>query len=384
MKLKLYMFGHATIRTNASTSLSMTKAAAFFSGALLFSSHCFSQDTSKVSRPEFSGYVDAYGAYYTDSVGAGNFQKFPSVSPRSNQLGLNVAMFTVKYATDRVRSVVTLHFGDIPRSTWDAAYNYVQEANAGIRLCKKWWLDAGFFRTHFGTESLFPKENITSSVSVCTFFEPYFEAGLKLNYSPNDKLSASFFLLNGYNIYTENNNKKSIGLLLTYSFNDKLNIGYSNYTGDDSPVGDTLSHLRIHNNIFINAMPGKFKIQVGGDFCYQEHSYISDPKKSATMFAGVASLKYQCCKNAALYTRGEIFNDPQGFMGGTFIDKKGVVTGLKLWGATLGVEYKPVDNAYIRLECRSLMTDPDQEIFRWNGENEDSRMEVMLHMGVSF
>src|SRR5205085_421107 len=57
------------------------------------------RDSAKI---EISGYVDAYYAFYTDSVGTGNFQKFPSVSPRSNQFGLNVAMLTAKYSAEKV------------------------------------------------------------------------------------------------------------------------------------------------------------------------------------------------------------------------------------------------------------------------------------------
>src|SRR5205814_2236150 len=141
--------------------------------------------------------------------------------------------FTAKYSAKRVRATATLHFGDIPASAWSAKYNLIQEANAGVLLCKNLWLEGGFFRTHFGTESLFPKENYTSSVSVPTFFEPYFESGIRLNYNPDEKLSFFIYLLNGYGIYEDNNDKKSAGILVTYVFNDMLNVGYSGYYGDD-------------------------------------------------------------------------------------------------------------------------------------------------------
>src|SRR5437868_14593203 len=107
---------------------------------LLFSSTSFSQSKDSIpakkdsAKIEISGYVDAYYAYYTDSVGAGNYQKFPSVSPRSNQFGLNVAMITAKYSAEKVRGVFTAHFGDIPRSNWSPSYNFIQEAHVGIRL----------------------------------------------------------------------------------------------------------------------------------------------------------------------------------------------------------------------------------------------------------
>jgi len=63
---------------------------------------------NKHSPFTFLGYADAYYAFYTDSLGTGNYQKFTSVSPRSNQIGLNVAMASVKYTADRVRATIAL------------------------------------------------------------------------------------------------------------------------------------------------------------------------------------------------------------------------------------------------------------------------------------
>jgi hypothetical protein len=292
-------------------------------------------------------------------------------------------MITAKYSADKVRGVVTLHYGDIPRSAWSANYNFIQEANVGIRICKTLWLDAGFFRTHYGTEALFPKENYTSSVSVPTFFEPYYEAGARLNYNPTEKLSFFLYALNGYGIYEDNNRKKSSGLLVTYIFSEKLNIGYSGYYGDDSPEKDTLNHFRQAHNVFLNFKSKKFKFTTGIDYCMQQNSDTTG-MKNASMFSVLAIVKYQADKKIGIYFRGERFNDPQGMMSGTFVDRNGKRTGYKLWGATLGVEYKPTDNSYIRLEGRELIADMDQEIFHWNNYNTNARMEVMINMGVSF
>ncbi|MEO8768655.1 MAG: outer membrane beta-barrel protein [Ferruginibacter sp.] len=349
---------------------------------MLFSSTASAQDSTKhVSPFTWSAYVDVYWAYYTDSVGRNNYQKFPSVSPRSNQFGLNVAMLSLKYATDKVRANATVHYGDIPLSAWSSKYNFIQEANAGILLCKNLWLDGGFFRTHFGTEALFPKENYTSSISVPTFFEPYFESGFRLNYNPTKKLSFFVYALNGYGVYEDNNNKKSAGLLVTYIFNDKVNIGYSGYYGDDSQQG---RHLRLAHNAFLNFKGKKLKLTVGGDFITQQHSGISNPKKSAAIESGVLILSYDATKKVRLYTRGEIYNDPKGILSGVFIDANNNPTGLKIWGATAGIEFKPVENAYIRIEGRYLSANADQEIFRWNTESTNQRWETMIHLGVSF
>ena len=172
-------------------------------------------------------------------------------------------------------------------------------------------------------------------------------------------------------------------MLATYAFNDNLNIGYSNYIGDDSPTGDTMTHTRVYQNFFLNFQKNRIKLQVGGDYGMQQNS-DSTGKKMATMFSALATVRYAITSKFGVYTRGEIFNDPTGFLAGKFIDKTGHHTGYKLWGATLGFEYKPTDNSYIRLEGRQLQCDANQQIFRWNGKNTNVRQEVMIHMGFYF
>ncbi len=340
------------------------------------------KDSTKFS---FGGYVDAYYAYYTDSLAPNAYQRFPTISPRSNQFGLNTAVFTMAYNdTAKVRGVFSLHFGDIAHSAWSSDFNEIMEANVGIRLCKKLWLDGGFFRTHLGTESLLPKENIASSLAVGTFYEPFYESGFRLNYVPNAKWIINLYALNGYNRFVDNNDKKSFGALITYAFGDKGNIGYSNYIGDDGAQGDTVNHTFFHQNLFVNYQIKKLKIQAGVDYCTKQHADLGDPSKSASVLSGLATFKYQFRKRCAAYVRGEFFDDAMAVMDTVFVDKNGYLTGFQLWGVTCGVEYKPTEASYIRLEARNLEMDDAQEIFHWKNDPEDSRLEVMMNLGISF
>ena len=154
-----------------------------FLPAIFFALNAHAQTDSILSNFSFSGYADAYYALYNDSLGTGDYQKFAAVSPRSNHIGLNVASLSAKYSSDHVRGIITIHYGDIPRCSWSGTFNFIEEANVGVHLCKKLWLDGGFFRTHVGTEGWFPRENITSSVAVATYYEPLYQAGFKLNYN---------------------------------------------------------------------------------------------------------------------------------------------------------------------------------------------------------
>ena len=334
---------------------------------------------------KISGYIDAYYAYYTDSVGSNNYQKVPDISPKSNQVGLNVFQLTAQYSSDRLRATGTLHFGDLPSAAWSPVYNMIQEANVGVKVNKKIWVDAGFFKTHIGTEALLPRDNIASSLSVITFYEPWWQTGVKVTYTPTEKLLVCLHVLNGYNTFVDNNRQKSIGLSLTYALGEKGSIGYFNLLGEESPEGTVGSHLRFLNNLVFNyQFTEKVKVNIGFDYISQQHSQISDSTKTASVYSAIATLKYQLKPKFGIYVRGEYFSDQDGFLTGVMVNSKGHSTGYISSGATVGMEYKPTENSFIRLEGRDLMMEADQQIFRTNGKNTNNRIEAMINIGVSF
>ncbi len=261
----------------------------------------------------------------------------------------------------------------------------IQEANLGIKIGKKVWVDAGFFKTHIGTEALLPKDNIASSLSIITFYEPWWQAGVKVSYAANDKLLFCLHILNGYNTFVENNKDKSIGVTVNYTLGDKGSIAYYNLLGEEMPDSIHTPHFRIlHNVVFNYQLTAKLKVLIGADLISQQHSVITNDAKTAFIYSSIATFKYQCKPQFAVYARGEKFSDKNGFLTGTITDNNNTLTGFKLWGITAGVEYKPTDNSFIRLEARHLQMNKNQEIFRWNGSNENSRLEMMLHAGISF
>ena len=143
--------------------------------------------------------------------------------------------------------------------------------------------------------------------------------------------------------------------------------------------------MRLLNNLFISYnLSSKLKLLIGGDFITQQNSGIADSTKTAFEYGGIATLKYQLHPKFGIYTRGEIFSDEDGFLSGIFTDRNNKLTGFKLWGVTAGLEYKPSDNWFIRLEGRQLQMDKAQEIFHWKGKDVSQRTEWMLHAGIIF
>ena len=84
---------------------------------------------------EMDVYVSSYYSYYTED-NSGPFVKHPTMAPRNRQFGLNMAMISFSYHSERVRSVATLHYGDIAESVWPKTFNMIQEANAGIQIIR--------------------------------------------------------------------------------------------------------------------------------------------------------------------------------------------------------------------------------------------------------
>ena len=338
----------------------------------------WAQSNDSTSEFKISGYTDVYYARYTDSVGLGNYQKFPVVSPRNNQIGLNIVQLTGQYTSANVRAIVTLHYGDMPASAWSPQFNMIQEANAGVKLAKKLWLDAGFFKTHIGTEALLPKDNIASSLSIITVYEPWYQSGVKLTYLPNDKFLFCLHILNGYNTFVSINNKKAAGVSFLYTMNDKFSFGYYNLLSDNTPDSIKTSHVRFLNNFVFNyQISPKIKVVAGADYIGQQHSGLIDPNKYASVYSLIVTMKYQFVTKFGVYGRYELFDDNDGILSGATnrYDPNGV---------TLGAEYKPTGNSYIRLEGRELIMDDSQKIFRTDGQNTNTRYEAMINLGVWF
>lgn len=289
---------------------------------------------------------------------------------RKNEFNINTAQFSLSVNADWYRAKTTFAYGIIPRQSWSASYLPVQEANAGVKIVDGLWLDAGLFLTHVGGESLLPKYNWLSSLTLATMYEPFFQSGVKLSYKPMDQLEAQLHVLNGYGIFDDNNADKTVGYLLSYTPHPSFNATIDGTIGNEQPAG-TPAALRIYNNLNATFQPNDslaFKGQV--DFATQAGS-------ASPYLSGLLAAKYSFTPKLSLSLRGEYIND----------SAKMLTAGLMGYGATAGLEFKPTDNSYIRLEGRQLMlgTDDANKMFTDASKAKTgNRLEGLLSFGVSF
>ncbi|WKN43126.1 outer membrane beta-barrel protein [Tunicatimonas pelagia] len=353
-------------------------------GATLLSWNALAQDSTQIApQVTLSGYTDVYYATFSDESPTEALQPYTTVSPRSDHFGLNVAQLSVNYQAERVRGTVTLHYGDIAQATWSETFSMVQEANMGIMLFEDWWLDAGFFATHIGTESFLPKNNLLSSTAVATFNEPFFQSGARVSYEGSEDFSAQFHVVSGYNFFLDVNDAKSVGVLLSYHLSEEWALTYTNLLGRESLDDVTPSQLRFYHNLYLNGSLGdKLQLIIGGDLGTQTNSQLDNSDATALMYNALGTIRYQFTSAWSVTARGEIFSDPEGFISGTLPTEAGREEGLQLTGLTLGAEYRPTDYSYVRIEGRSLVTDNSLVLFD-QGAN-DVRYEWMVTTGFYF
>jgi hypothetical protein len=287
-----------------------------------------------------------------------------------------MALISMKYGGKNIRSNLGLHYGDIPKAVWPAEYNMIQEANAGVRLFKDLWLDAGFFRSHIGVESTQPRENITSSMSLANNYEPYFLAGAKLTYIVNSKLAVQLNSFNSFNSFVDNNKNKLLGMSLVFDPTDHISITYNFITGDETPTKVTLKKQRLYNNLYATFKYNKFYLGAEINYGVQQHSKTNDTTANATMMSGLIVAKYQIFKKSALYAREEYFSDPDNMLTGS------LKTGKNVYGTTIGMEYRPFKNVALSAEGRGLQC--DNLIFKQGTNMTNQRIEFIICLDLWF
>ncbi|MBM2813298.1 MAG: porin [Ignavibacteria bacterium] len=328
------------------------------------------------------GYIDAYiatdnGISRTNMKDDTNMRQFTFVSPRKNEFAINTAQVTGKINYKGiVRSIMTFHVGDLHKTAYSATgvqMPIVQQANAGIKIFDNLWLDAGYFLTHIGGEGMLPKDNWLTSHSLVTYFEPFFQAGIRASYETDD-LTGQFWVLNGNGIFDENNYNKTFGGFLSYRFADYITVSYAGVIGNEEPgnPNDAITH-QLHNLVASLSITKEFAVKLQGDLALKDVKDANGKIINGQYLGVFATAHYEFIKKLS------------GTFRFAFVDNEDGVYAPALSGIdlTLGCEYKPYDNSYIRLEGRMLNFGDNYKLFNMNsGKPTNSRSDFILNFGV--
>lgn len=328
------------------------------------------------------GYLDAYSAIdnasSSSSFEMGDYRPFSIVNGHKNQLGINIAQLSASVDADSYYGLMTFQYGDISTQAWGGTAPVIQEAYAGVKFNKKFTMDAGFFTTHIGGELLLPKDNYLSSHSLSTYMEPFYHSGIRFGYQATEELKLGLHILNGLWVFQDNNENKTFGWLAIYN-TDKFTIGYTGAIGNEQPGSPNFAQTEMYQDLTFELRTIK-NFLVKGQFDMHALAASKD-YESVDMLTLSFSVegKYFLNNNWAVAARFAYLMNEDG------MELAPPVNGM---GLTAGVEYKPSDNSYLRLEGRMLSfaesENSDGKIFYSGDEPTGSRMELMMNFGVMF
>jgi hypothetical protein len=312
-----------------------------------------SSGLSFFKQTELSGFVDVYFGYNfnTPSTGQAQLRNF---DVQHNSFSLNLAELAFEKkptANSRAGFRVDLNYG--PTATMvhaaepggtqtfqnilQAYASYLAHVGQGLQF------DIGKFTTPIGNEVIKTRDNWNYSRSLLfTLAEPYYHAGVRVNYPVGDRSSLSAYLVNGWNNVVDNNSGKTVGVQATLKPSAAITIVQS-YIGGPEHANDNANWRHLVDTIITYTAVRTVSLAMNYD-------YGRDTVEASTVtWQGVAGyLRYQPTPWVAFTTRAEYYDDPNG-------STTGVVQKIK--EVTLTAESEPSDGLVLRVEYRRDMSD---------------------------
>lgn len=326
----------------------------------------FAADTTKAAPRDtaptlaFGAFIDGYYAW--DLHRPYNFDRAYTTQPaRHAEFNINLAFLEAKLAGPRHRGRLAIQFGTsaqanyaaeprIGRISGPSVSQFLQEATVGYRLGPSLWVDGGIFFAHTGYEGWISRDNLSYSRSLMADFSPYYEAGVKLTWTPSPVVTAQLDIVNGWQDISNYNTPPAVGVRLDYALSPIVTISYDNFFGNVAP--DSLAaQLRFYNDFIALYNPsGQWQFAAAVDLGMQGRSTTTGG--TATWYGASVFAKYHVTRQVSVVARLERYADPSEVVVQTKLPSP-----FQTSGASLGVDVAPVPRVLWRTEVRAFRSD---------------------------
>ena len=324
-----------------------------FAGLLLlwFSFPSSAQDSTgseKKSSLIISGYADIYYQYDFNRPADKLRPPFLYNFKRHNELNTNLILLRASYDGKKFRAnlgVMTGNYAKYNLAAEPEFFRYIYEANIGYKISEKVSVDAGILPSHIGCESAIAKDNWNLSRSIVAESSPYYETGIKFNYTPNDRWTFSLYGLQGWQNIKDHNSSKALGTQIIFSPNEKMIFNSSSFVGNEKP--DSAKQVRLFHNFYFtyhisSKLQTLFMLDLGAERKIDKTGY--------NKWMGTAVLlQYSFAKKFVAAARAEVYRDKNGVIISNYLPAQFETTGL-----ALNLDFHPTKNFVIRAEMRSL------------------------------
>jgi hypothetical protein len=330
------------------------------------------------------GFVDAYYLYDFNQPKA-EVTPYQVSSNRHNEVNINLVYVAFRYNSSRIRAAFVPAFGTYINTNYASEPQTLKnllEANAGIKLFKnrEIWLDVGVMASPITNESPVSKDQFLYSRSMAAEYSPYFVTGAKLSIPVLPKLSANFFLLNGWQQTVTHNSDKSLALQLEFRPTDNWLFDLNLYSGNaaNNPRPDFRQRHFIDFYSIYQSSNKRFNASIDAYYGIQNTKDSLGIKGTGNWWNMNFQTLYWLKKNHGIGGRLEYLNDPQNMMVTPLY-----TNGFQTAGITLAYNYKVLDNCMLRLDCKYY--ESRQKVFLDSKENASyNSIQVIGNFSVWF
>ncbi len=160
-----------------------------------------------------------------------------------------------------------------------------------------------------GYEVIESKDNTNYSRSLLFAWAiPYYHTGVRIGYSLSPTFAATLHIVNGWNSVIDNNDSKSIGLMLTYTPLSTTSIILNLMGGHENLTTIEYGARNVADLVVNHQLTDAFALGLNLDYGEAQTSSGLMIWKGAAIYG-----RYTLTDKTAFAVRGEIFDDPQGY-----------------------------------------------------------------------
>ena len=240
---------------------------------------------------------------------------------------------------------------DDPFDLTEAYINYVAPIGKGLKF------QFGKLVTPNGAEVIEALDNMNYSRGLLfNYAVPFTHTGLMVGYPFSDKVSANFYVVNGWDNFEDEGSSKTLGLTVSVTPVEQFSVVANFMNGREvmtagAECSDSICSNRFLSDTIITVKPLKnLTFVVNTDYGTQSNAA---PDGSDAKWYGIAGyVKYDFSDLFSASVRGEYFNDSDGVRTGTAQKAKEI---------TLTPEFRIAKNLAVRPEYRHDWS--DKEVF---------------------
>lgn len=316
--------------------------------AVLVSSMAFGQEKKEL-KVSFSGYLETYYAYDFNRPEENAKLPFMYNYNRHNEFNVNVGLLKAKAEYDNAYASLALHSGTYVEDNYvNETTKIISEAYVGLYLdeARKSTVELGVLPSYIGFETATSASNLTLTRSILAENSPYFMTGLKYTYKPNEKLTFSGLITNGWQRINKPDKDISpaLGSQIIYKPSDKSVFNWSTFIGKE--LYNNEWGMRYFSNLYWDKQwNSKWRTQLGFDSGIQKDKNNSD--KELFWMSPVFVAQYTLAPKWQTAFRAEYYQDKDNVIIAANDEFKTV-------GISLNIDYLINDKVKFRTEARYL------------------------------